>query len=95
MAPSPVTLGRLPEVPGQLMSDPGAAPSHPLGPPEGCEPLASHLTWKAGAPRILGPFVSIALFFLTPSHTLPYVVGAGLLAVVLALSLRVRPEENG
>jgi DHA1 family tetracycline resistance protein-like MFS transporter len=36
--------------------------------------------------RILGPAVGNALFPLTKSHELPYVVAAGLLLVVLALS---------
>jgi MFS family permease len=39
--------------------------------------------------RILGPFLSITLFFATPSHILPYTFGAALLAVVFFLSLRV------
>lgn len=42
--------------------------------------------------RILGPLVSITLFFVTPSHTLPYLLGVGLLTVVMALSLRLRPN---
>lgn len=40
--------------------------------------------------RILGPLVSITLFFLGPSHILPYVFGACLLAGVLVLSMRIR-----
>lgn len=40
--------------------------------------------------RILGPLLSILLFFLTPSHMLPYVFGAVLMTVVLVLSLRLR-----
>jgi len=40
--------------------------------------------------RILGPFLSIMLFFAAPSHVLPYIFGATLLAIVFLLSLRVR-----
>jgi MFS transporter, DHA1 family, tetracycline resistance protein len=41
--------------------------------------------------RILGPLLSIMLFFVSPSHVLPFVFGAILMAVVLVLSLRLRP----
>ncbi len=40
--------------------------------------------------RILGPLVSVTLFFVHPSHVLPYLFGAGLLAIVFFLSLRLR-----
>lgn len=39
--------------------------------------------------RILGPLISITLFFVTASHILPYLFGAGLLCLVFFLSLRV------
>jgi DHA1 family tetracycline resistance protein-like MFS transporter len=40
--------------------------------------------------RILGPLISVTLFFVTPSHVLPYVFGGGLLTLVLLLSFRIR-----
>src|SRR5439155_13204611 len=40
--------------------------------------------------RILGPMLGITLFFLTPSHILPYAFGAGLLLLVFVLSLPIR-----
>jgi MFS transporter, DHA1 family, tetracycline resistance protein len=42
--------------------------------------------------RILGPMLALPLFFLTASHVLPYVVGAGLLVTVFVLSLRLRQD---
>jgi MFS family permease len=42
--------------------------------------------------RILGPAAGSFLFFIEPSHVMPYVAGAALMAVVLALTLRLRPE---
>jgi MFS family permease len=42
--------------------------------------------------RILGPACGGFLFFAEPSHVLPYVAGAALMAVVLVLTLRLRPE---
>lgn len=42
--------------------------------------------------RILGPMVALPLFFLTGSHTLPYVVGAALLLTALVLTLRLRQD---
>jgi MFS family permease len=42
--------------------------------------------------RILGPMLALPLFFLTSSHVLPYVVGAGLLLAVFLLSLRLRQD---
>jgi MFS family permease len=42
--------------------------------------------------RILGPALGSSLFFATPSHVLPYVVGATLMAVVFGLTLRLRQE---
>lgn len=46
----------------------------------------------AAMSRILGPLVSITLFFLTPTHILPYLMGTVLLLVVLLLSLRIHQE---
>lgn len=46
----------------------------------------------AALARILGPMVSIMLFFSTASHILPYLCGASLLGVVFLLSLRVPLE---
>jgi MFS family permease len=40
--------------------------------------------------RILGPALGVPLYFLTPEHSLPYVLGTGLLLVVLLLTLRLR-----
>ena len=40
--------------------------------------------------RILGPLVSVILFFVHGSHVLPYLFGAALLCYVLVLSLRLR-----
>jgi MFS family permease len=40
--------------------------------------------------RILGPAVGVPLYLRTPAHTLPYAFGAGLLVVVLVLTLRLR-----
>jgi MFS family permease len=42
--------------------------------------------------RILGPAIGSFLFFVEPSHVLPYVTGAALMALVLALTLRL-PRE--
>jgi hypothetical protein len=42
--------------------------------------------------RILGPALTLPLFFLTASHVLPYVCAAGLLVVVFVLALRLRPD---
>jgi MFS family permease len=39
--------------------------------------------------RILGPAVGSFLFFVEPSHVMPYVAGAVLMAAVLALTLRL------
>ncbi len=44
--------------------------------------------------RILGPFVALTLFDLLPSHILPYAFGAGLLVLVLLLSLRIQAEDR-
>jgi MFS family permease len=44
--------------------------------------------------RILGPFLSITLFFATPEHVLPYVFGAVLLAIVFILSLRITVQPS-
>ncbi len=41
--------------------------------------------------RILGPAFGTYLFFLGPSHVMPYVAGAALMAIVLLLTLRLRP----
>jgi MFS family permease len=47
--------------------------------------------------RILGPFLSVTLFFAADSHVLPYLCGAVLLAVVFLLSLRIpsHPSTTG
>jgi MFS family permease len=42
--------------------------------------------------RILGPAFGSYLFFVEPSHVMPYVAGAALMAIVLVLTLRLRPE---
>jgi MFS family permease len=42
--------------------------------------------------RILGPMVGLSLFYLMPSHILPYAAGACLLVVVFLLTLRLRHE---
>jgi hypothetical protein len=42
--------------------------------------------------RILGPMVCVPLFFVTTSHVLPYLVGAGMLILVLGLTLRVHQD---
>ena len=42
--------------------------------------------------RILGPAIGVSLFFTTTSHALPYTLGAGLLAVVLLMTLRLRQD---
>ncbi len=46
--------------------------------------------------RILGPAVGMPFYYLTPSHAAPYILGTGLLVVVLLLSTRVRhPKAEG
>ncbi len=45
--------------------------------------------------RILGPFLSITLFFATPTHILPYILGAVLLVLVFFLSLRIPLDSSG
>jgi MFS family permease len=40
--------------------------------------------------RILGPLVGLSLFYVLPSHILPYAFGAALLVGVFVLSLRIR-----
>jgi DHA1 family tetracycline resistance protein-like MFS transporter len=42
--------------------------------------------------RILGPAAGSFLFFVEPSHVMPYVAGAALMVVVLVLTLRLRPK---
>ena len=42
--------------------------------------------------RILGPAVGSALFFVDESHVAPYALGAALMAVVFALTLRLRQD---
>jgi MFS family permease len=42
--------------------------------------------------RILGPAAGSFLFFVEPSHVMPYVAGAALMVVVLVLTLRLRPQ---
>jgi MFS family permease len=46
----------------------------------------------AALARILGPFLGITLFFLSPTHQLPYICGALLLAAVFLFSLRIQQE---
>jgi MFS family permease len=41
--------------------------------------------------RILGPAIGPTLFFVDPTHALPYAVGAGLMAGVFLLTVRLRP----
>jgi len=43
--------------------------------------------------RILGPILGVGLYFLTPSHLLPYVFGAALLVVMLPLLPRIRRAD--
>jgi hypothetical protein len=40
--------------------------------------------------RILGPIFGLSLYFLTPTHLLPYVFGAALLLLMLPLIPRIR-----
>jgi MFS transporter, DHA1 family, tetracycline resistance protein len=42
--------------------------------------------------RILGPALGSWLFFATPSHVLPYLVGAALMALVFGMTMRLRQE---
>jgi len=42
--------------------------------------------------RILGPAIGSWLFFVTPSHVLPYAVGATLMAFVFGMTLRLRQD---
>jgi MFS family permease len=42
--------------------------------------------------RILGPMVCVPLFFVTASHSLPYLLGAGMLILVLGLTLRIHQD---
>jgi MFS family permease len=42
--------------------------------------------------RILGPFLGVTLFFVSPTHVVPYAAGCILLLVVFVLSLRVGPD---
>ena len=48
----------------------------------------------AALARIFGPFVSMTLFFATPTHILPYVFGAVLLGFVFFLSLGIRQDPT-
>jgi MFS transporter, DHA1 family, tetracycline resistance protein len=45
--------------------------------------------------RILGPMVGVSLFFATPSHILPYLLGAALLVVVFLLALTPSVSRGG
>ncbi|HTU19367.1 MAG TPA: MFS transporter [Gemmataceae bacterium] len=47
----------------------------------------------ASLARILGPVFGLSLYKLTPSHLLPYVFGAALLALMLPLLPRIRRAE--
>ena len=42
--------------------------------------------------RILGPAIGSSLFFVEPSHVMPYVAGATLMVLVLVLTLRLKHE---
>jgi DHA1 family tetracycline resistance protein-like MFS transporter len=42
--------------------------------------------------RILGPAIGSWLFFVEPTHVLPYALGAALMAVVFGLTLRLRQD---
>jgi MFS transporter, DHA1 family, tetracycline resistance protein len=42
--------------------------------------------------RVLGPFVGMTLFWVTPTHVAPYVFGALIMAAVFPLTLRIRQE---
>jgi MFS family permease len=42
--------------------------------------------------RILGPFLGITLFFVSPSHVVPYAAGCVLLLLVFALTGRIQPD---
>jgi MFS family permease len=42
--------------------------------------------------RILGPVIGSSLFFVEPTHMLPYALGAALMAVVFGLTLRLRQD---
>ncbi|MCI0465030.1 MAG: MFS transporter [Gemmataceae bacterium] len=48
----------------------------------------------AALARILGPFLGVTLFFVTPSHEIPYLLGAALLLLVFVWSLRIRQETG-
>jgi MFS family permease len=48
----------------------------------------------AAMARILGPFLGIQLFYLTPKHTVPFACGAALLALVFLLTLRIRADQE-
>jgi DHA1 family tetracycline resistance protein-like MFS transporter len=48
----------------------------------------------ASLARILGPIFGLSLYKLTPSHLLPYVFGAALLAAMLPLLPRIRRGDN-
>ncbi len=47
----------------------------------------------AALARILGPFLGVTLFFVTPAHDLPYIVGAALLLLLFLASSTIRQEE--
>jgi MFS family permease len=42
--------------------------------------------------RILGPAIGSALFFVDKAHILPYALGAGLMAIVFVITLRLRQD---
>ncbi len=48
----------------------------------------------AALARILGPFLGVTLFFVTPAHDLPYLLGAALMALVFVWGLRIRQEPG-
>ncbi len=43
--------------------------------------------------RIIGPFVGMSLFYLTPNHVLPYVFSVVVLLLALLLTMRLRANE--
>ena len=46
----------------------------------------------AALARILGPMTAVTLFFMTPTHEMPYILGSALLVVLLLFSFRLRQE---
>ncbi len=44
--------------------------------------------------RILGPMISLPLYFVTADHLLPYLVAGGLMLLMLSLIPRIRGGEG-